>query len=309
MRTHAALRPAPYGTSAGSAGRQTSAAREQRGANGQPGGRFRRSRWVARQPGRREAGGGVADARERRRQGCGVRVQRRREDLVGGPTSTTRPAYITVIRSQRFGEHRQVVADHQHARRRARATRSAAASSTCACTITSSAVVGSSATTSSRVAGQRHRDHHPLLLATGELVRIGRWRAPGRGRPAPAARRPAGRTAPFVELRLVHADRLGDLARRSGAPGSASATLPGTRSTRPPSAPPAARPTASSARRVPSKCTSPVTVAFAGCSRRTVLASVDLPQPDSPATPTICRARRSGRRRAPPAAGPHRSRR
>ena len=38
----------------------------------------------------------------------------------------------------------------------------------------------------------------------------------------------------------------------------------------------------------PSNSTSPVTVAFGGCSRRMVLASVDLPQPDSPATPTIC---------------------
>ena len=36
----------------------------------------------------------------------------------------------------------------------------------------------------------------------------------------------------------------------------------------------------------PSNSTRPVTFAEGGCSRRIVAASVDLPQPDSPATPT-----------------------
>ena len=43
----------------------------------------------------------------------------------------------------------------------------------CAWIVTSSAVVGSSAISSLRIARQRHRDHHPLLLPAGHLVRIG----------------------------------------------------------------------------------------------------------------------------------------
>ena len=65
-------------------------------------------------------------------------------------------------------------------------------SSTWACTITSSAVVGSSATISRGPAGQRHRDHHPLLLAAGELVRVGAGPRRPAARPARAARRPGG---------------------------------------------------------------------------------------------------------------------
>ena len=41
----------------------------------------------------------------------------------------------------------------------------------------------------------------------------------------------------------------------------------------------------------PDTRTSPVTVAFLGWSRSTVLAIVDFPQPDSPATPTTSPAR------------------
>ena len=39
--------------------------------------------------------------------------------------------------------------------------------------VTSSAVVGSSAISSFGSQAERHRDHHPLLLAAGELVRVG----------------------------------------------------------------------------------------------------------------------------------------
>ena len=42
----------------------------------------------------------------------------------------------------------------------------------CAWMVTSSAVVGSSAMSSARLARQRHGDHHPLPHATRELVRI-----------------------------------------------------------------------------------------------------------------------------------------
>ncbi len=60
----------------------------------------------------------------------------------------------------------------------------------CAWIVTSSAVVGSSAMSRLRVAGDRHRDHHPLVHAAGELVREvaqAARRAPG-CRPARAAR-------------------------------------------------------------------------------------------------------------------------
>ncbi len=42
----------------------------------------------------------------------------------------------------------------------------------CAWIVTSSAVVGSSAIEELRIARQRHRDHHALTHAAGELVRI-----------------------------------------------------------------------------------------------------------------------------------------
>ena len=42
----------------------------------------------------------------------------------------------------------------------------------CAWIVTSSAVVGSSAMSSSGLARERHRDHHALAHAAGELVRI-----------------------------------------------------------------------------------------------------------------------------------------
>ena len=127
-------------------------------------------------------------------QRAGVGVQRVGEDLLGRcPSSTTRPAYITATRSQTSASTDRswliIISPTPRSR-----TRSESRSSTCACTITSSAVVGSSATISCGSAGQRHRDHHPLLLAAGELVRVGAARAPGRARPARAARRPAPST-------------------------------------------------------------------------------------------------------------------
>ena len=42
----------------------------------------------------------------------------------------------------------------------------------CACTVTSSAVVGSSSDQQPRPPRHRHRDHHALAHAAGELVRI-----------------------------------------------------------------------------------------------------------------------------------------
>ena len=42
----------------------------------------------------------------------------------------------------------------------------------CACVVTSRAVVGSSAISSDGLVDQRHRDHHALPHAAGELVRV-----------------------------------------------------------------------------------------------------------------------------------------
>ena len=87
-----------------------------------------------------------------------------------------------------------------------------AASRICACTVTSSAVVGSSAMSKARLAGERHRDHDALALAAGELVRIAverlaRARQCRRGRAARSARPRASRRV----TRDGAAARLGDL--------------------------------------------------------------------------------------------------
>ena len=270
----------------GSAGRHTSAARGQRGANEQPCRQVARVGRVAGQPGRREAGGRVADPRERRGQRAGVGVQRRRRrPASAGPVSTTRPAYITGDPVAQVGEHREVVADHHHP--------DAAVADQVGQHVEhlglhhhverGGRLVGDDQL---GVAGQRHRDHHPLLLAAGELVGVACGRGRGRARPARAARRRA--PAPRLgQPRLVHLDRLGDLApiRCTGlsecsAPWN-TIEAPAQRTAR--SSPQRMRQDVVARR----SSTSPVTVALGGCSRRMVLASVDLPQPDSPATPTI----------------------
>ena len=54
--------------------------------------------------------------------------------------------------------------------------------------VTSSAVVGSSAMRTARMAGERHGDHHALAHAAGELVREGAGRMPGSGMPTCSSR-------------------------------------------------------------------------------------------------------------------------
>ena len=82
---------------------------------------------------------------------------------------------------------------------------------TCACTVTSSAVVGSSAISSARPAGQRHGDHYPLAHAAGQLKRIavelaGRFGDAHALQQAARLRAGGGAAEPLVQL-----DRLGDL--------------------------------------------------------------------------------------------------
>ena len=164
---------------AGSAGANEQPGGSSRGSGGSPAARTARSA----RPGRRSAGTTPTSAAV---YGCSGSVN----SWSAGPCSTTRPAYITAIRSLDVGEHRQVVADHHHPdaellhqRRTARPAPAPAPSRR----------APSSARRRPRSdgpAGQRHRDHHPLPLAAGELVRV-RPRAGARAaRPARAARRP-----------------------------------------------------------------------------------------------------------------------
>ena len=89
-----------------------------------------------------------------------------------GPISTMRPAYITATRSavsaitpMSWVISMMAVPCSRHSR--------FSSAMICAWTETSSAVVGSSAMTSSRLGGERQREHDALAHAAGELVRIG----------------------------------------------------------------------------------------------------------------------------------------
>ena len=163
---------------------------------------------------------------------------------------------------------------------------SASSSSTWACTITSSAVVGSSAMSS--------LGSHASASAIST-----RWRCPPDswcGYARGPRRRDADPLEQLADACLgarrgsivgVQQDRLLDLARRRDAPGSASAARPGTRSPRWSSAPRAAA-RASSGRRPRRRAAParrPACPSAAAAARR--LAMVDLPQPDSPARPTV----------------------
>ena len=213
--TQAAACPGPAGRSRTSSVRQRvdglRAARVERAAGGQVAGPRRVARQAAAArtgpPGRRSSGTRPTAP------GC-TGAGRGRAPRADGPSSTTRPAYITASRSQvvpstdrswlitsrpsaevadQRGEQVQHLRLHHHVQRRGR-------------------LVGDD---QPRAAGQRHRDHHALLLAAGELVRVRRRQPrrqphlaeqlarPGRprrarwrpGRAAASARRSAGRCA------------------------------------------------------------------------------------------------------------------
>ena len=88
-----------------------------------------------------------------------------------GASSTLRPAYITTTRCAVSAiTPRSCVMSMTAAP--VRSFISSIRSRICAWIVTSSAVVGSSAMRMRRRAGHRHRDHHALPHAAGELVRI-----------------------------------------------------------------------------------------------------------------------------------------
>ncbi len=95
----------------------------------------------------------------------------REEHVATGAVLDRRPVGITSTRVGHFGDHAHIVGDEDDAVPVSRWS-SRISSRICACTVTSSAVVGSSAISSLGLAGERHRDHHPLPHAARELVRI-----------------------------------------------------------------------------------------------------------------------------------------
>ena len=79
-----------------------------------------------------------------------------------------------------------------------------------------------------RAARERHRDHHPLALTAGELVRVGVGATPGQ--PDLLEQLTDARLCRLVADGVVEMDRLRDLLLHLPAPGSARASRPGTRS-------------------------------------------------------------------------------
>ena len=102
-----------------------------------------------------------------------------------------------------------------------RFARSASSSSRiCACTVTSSAVVGSSAMSSSGSRGERDGDHHALAHAAAQLVRVLVEPALGRRHAHLLEQRDARRSRASRAVSLpVGAHRLGDLVAGGEAPG------------------------------------------------------------------------------------------
>ena len=99
------------------------------------------------------------------------------------------------------GDDAEVVGDEDDPGAASRRAASRSSSRICAWIVTSSAVVGSSAISRLGRARQRHRDHHALAHAAGELVRVGAQRARARAgcRRAPSAR-PRGRSPRPCEI-------------------------------------------------------------------------------------------------------------
>ena len=115
-------------------------------------------------------------------------------------------------RSQVLGDDAEIMADqhqrHAASRRRSRISRSRI----CAWIVTSSAVVGSSATSNFGLAGQRHGDHHALVLPAGEFMRIGvDSRRAASGMPTRSSRRLASARAAAPRQAAMQAQRLANL--------------------------------------------------------------------------------------------------
>ena len=247
-----------------------------------------------RAPSRRWCAAGRARRRRSRSEAasrpCGVAVPRPGEHLArpGPPRRRARrtspaPARTTVATTARSWVMNSSAASRASTPRTMR-------SSTRACTVTSSAVVGSSQISSAGSLASAMASDHPLALAAGELVRVGAGRvAPGRaGRPGPAARRRAARGLRRSGRGAVDQHRLGDLVadphgrverghRLLEDHGDVAAADAGQ--------PPLAAPTRSwSTPGEPHRAGRPR--ASSGSSPMSASAVSDLPEPDSPISPT-----------------------
>ena len=111
------------------------------------------------------------EPRQRAEQAPGVRVQRLLEQRVDRRVlgDAGRVHDDDVVRD--LGDDAEVVRDQDHGGPDS-AWSSRIRSRICACVVTSSAVVGSSAISSVGLVDERHRDHHALAHAAGELVRV-----------------------------------------------------------------------------------------------------------------------------------------
>ncbi len=163
-----------------------------RGSGGSPGKRARRDR------SRRSRASAASAAARRCRDGPVGRSTSAGVADLGQPTAVEHGDAVGDL-----GGHTEVVGHEDEAACRSRRAGCASSSRICACTVTSRAVVGSSAMTRRRRAGDRHGDHHPLAQSAGQLVGVG---------PQPPLR--LGDAD-----RVEQAERLGRRAGRLGRPG------------------------------------------------------------------------------------------
>ena len=139
----------------------------------------------------------------------------RRTARVTGALSTILPAYMTSTSSATSATTPRSWVMRSMAMPR-RCCRSCSRSRICAWMVTSSAVVGSSAISSCRIAGERHGDHDALAHAARDAVRDSRR---GASRPRGCARARASRSRAFARRLAATALRVReDAPRRSAGP-------------------------------------------------------------------------------------------
>ena len=151
---------------------QAGTAKPQRGRNGQPVGRSRRSGGEPGMPassrrGPRSGGNELQQAPGVRVRGLADRSLARRR-LLHDPARVHDRDPVGELEQQR-----QVVGDEQDREAEPLLAARRSGPGCRRCTTTSSAVVGSSMMTTSGSAARAMRDHHPLPHAAGELVRVG----------------------------------------------------------------------------------------------------------------------------------------
>ena len=204
---------------------------------------------------------------------------------LAGPSSTMSPAYMIASRSLTSSRTDRSCVMNSIARPSSLWS-FFSSWSTCACTITSSAVVGSSAIDQLGRARERHRDHHALTLTARELVRVVVALAAPAGRPARGD--PWRARTPGAGARDCARGSLRRAGRRRGSPGRARACAPWkTIDVCDPTRRRGARRVVISRTSSPFRRIEPLYPWHpCGRSRRSPSPIVDLPHPDSPASPS-----------------------